>query len=101
MLTPTETELADFRTAAHAALATGEFIEYLGQRLLTGERIDAHHVDRIQTAMRPTAKALHAIFKRTGVLPTLRFRGFLFSIYLCGDIVGLTVVRESDIETVE
>jgi hypothetical protein len=39
-------------------------------------------VDRIQTALQPVAKALFAIYERTGSFPRIRYRGFLFMLTL-------------------
>ncbi len=97
----TADELATFREAAYQALGTRELLEYLAQRQLNGEPVTPAAVDRAQTAMQPVAKALFAIFKRTGTFPRLRYRGFLFMLTNVGEIVDLQIIRESDIVTVE
>jgi hypothetical protein len=95
-------ELDAFRSAAYAALGTRELIEYLAQRQLSGEPVNPASVDRAQTAMQPVAKALFAIYKRTGSFPRIRYRGFLFMLTLLPDqVMDLQIVRESDFVEVE
>lgn len=95
---PNDQLIADFRHAAHQALGTIEVIEYLAQQQLNGQPFQNSTLARAQNTLRPVGEAMFAIYRSTGRLPRLSFRGFIFTLSIMpGGIVDLQLIRQSDI----
>jgi hypothetical protein len=93
-------ELAAFRPAASALIASTEQMELVAAQGKISDTMRAAHFQRSAEVARPIV----ACYQRTGIFVPLRYRGWIFRAGpsdLSGQTIALTLIREASIQTVD
>ena len=101
----TEVERKNFVTAASAYIGSKERTELIAEQATQelGHRPSSIKVpDGVVEPAKHLVETMGQLLRDRGVLPPLSFRGYLFSLNLNGSqVVGATILKESEIVTVE